>query len=176
MEDTVSVLNSTATASNKPFTIARLIADEYRSDDYTIDNLIDQEILDEGANINNTDGQVRIGASGYFVEPKLRKRAEFVNMTLSEYFRSSFGVEELEMTKSSYFVDCIFESLSGSDSSAISIYESRVIFSSLYKVGEVHHFKNNVSNKGSTVFLVSSTVLYRNITSIGNTAVRGGCI
>ena len=38
------------------------------------------------------------------------------------------------------------------------------------------HFKDNVSREGSTVFLVNSVVLFRNITSIGNTAVRGGCI
>ena len=75
----MSVLNSTATASNKPFTITRLIADEYRSDYHEIDYVIDQTILDGGADTINKDGQVRIGASGYDAEPKLAKRAEFVN-------------------------------------------------------------------------------------------------
>ena len=80
------------------------------------------------------------------------------------------------MDKSSYFLDCIFESLSGEEASALMISESRVTFLSGRQLGEIIHFKNNVSKEGSTVYAVQSVILFRDIVSVQNTANRGGSI
>ena len=73
-------------------------------------------------------------------------------------------------------MDCIFENLSGLTSSVVSVYESRVAFMSEKPTGAKIQFKNNVSDQGSTVYGVSSVIVFRNMTSAFNTAVRGGCI
>ena len=73
-------------------------------------------------------------------------------------------------------MDCIFENLSGLTSSVVSVYESRVAFMSEKPTGSKIQFKNNVSDQGSTVYGVSSVIVFRNMTSAFNTAVRGGCI
>jgi len=104
----------------------------------------------------------------------------FLDTTLGRFILGDDEGDESEpnvdVERSSYFIDCIFEDLSGELSSAVSIYESRVTFLSAGDAGEVVQFKNNVSNLGSTLYSVNSVVLFRNITSAGNTAVRGGCI
>ena len=99
-------------------------------------------------------------------------------MTLDEYTQSlaKGNAKYVSLPEASFMIDCIFENLGGSTSSAATIIESMVSFISFKPVGEVTQFKNNVSNQGSTLYSVSSTILLRNITSAYNTAVRGGVI
>ena len=109
------------------------------------------------------------------------KRLNFVNMTLIDYVLNLAGSSNNEpgdndLPESSYLVDCIFENLSGEISSAVSVYNSRVYFQSRESVGKITAFKNNISNVGSTLYSVGSVIIFQNITSAYNTAVRGGCI
>ena len=117
------------------------------------------------------------------MEPFANRNVNFLSattgrvFTLGELISGENGDRSrLEMDKSSYFLDCIFESLSGEEASALMISESRVTFLSGRQLGEIIHFKNNVSKEGSTVYAVQSVILFRDIVSVQNTANRGGSI
>ena len=118
------------------------------------------------------------------MEEHMTKRLNFANMTLFNYVMylagSSIDANQrsggADLPEASYLVDCIFENLGGEISSAVSVYSSRAVFLSRGSVGEITAFKNNVSNLGSTLYTVGSVILFQNITSAYNTAVRGGCM
>ena len=98
-----------------------------------------------------------------------------MGVPLGVFLRGEDGDTEQELTESSYIVDCIFKDNSGTVSSAVSVYESRVNFLSI-EGGSARQFDGNVASEGATIYSVRSTLLFRNITFYRNTGVRGGCV
>ena len=147
-----------------------------------ISNLVDPLLLGLASGIVNIKGQVYIFDSGVDIDPFLNRPIYFINarrggvQTLGELIFGDGGRSRMEMAQSSYFIDCIFENLSGNEASALMISQSRVTFLSGRQLGEIIHFKNNVSTESSTVYAVQSVILFRDIVSVQNTANRGGSI
>ena len=108
----------------------------------SIHTLVHPTLLDLHQPIINVDGQVRIFDSGVDIDQHLDKTIFFLDITVAEliYGDRNRDGSALEIAVSSYFIDCVFENLSGTLSSAVSVYESRVTFLSFRPANSVIHF------------------------------------
>ena len=96
------------------------------------------------------------------------------NTTLQKFIEDEFDINIIE-TSQSGFIDPVFERLSGSVSSAMSIYDSYVDLLARV-VAERINFKYNIAMDGTTIYSTGSVMNFVNITMLGNYANEGGCL
>lgn len=96
-------------------------------------------------------------------------------VTLQAYIFSKAERQPKNLNTASILFNNIFESLEGSQASAVAIESTFTIFAN-NEASDIVNFKNNIATQGSTVYGNSANILLRNIKMDNNMGQKGGCL